>query len=611
MRARLLLVATLLVVPLLTPLAGCGAFGPDPRDAAETFLAAVASGDAEAAGRLTDAPAAATALLRQVRDELKPERVALRVDQVRSGEKDASTASASYSAMWDLGKNRQWRYSGQFNLVTSDTEAGWSVRWSPAVLHPRLGAQQRVKLQVVAPEPAPVVDRTGTPLLTPQTVVTVALDRKRAPNLAEVAAALATALARFDPGITQQSIVAGADAAPPGQPSVVAVLREPDYQSVREKIHDLPGVSFPTQQRLLGPDRDFASTLLPGIRQLVEEQRAGATGWRIVTVDAVGSEAAELAGVPPRPVPTVTTTLDRGVQAAGEDAVDGVAKPAVIVAIQPSTGGILAVAQNAAADAQGALSLVGRYPPGSTFKIVTAAAALQAATVTPDSPVPCPATITIEGRLIPNFDRFDLGTVPLRTAFARSCNTTFARLAADFAPGQLTDAAYQMGLGRDYQIPAVTTLTGQVPSAESRVQRAENGFGQGKVLATPFGMALVASTVAAGGQVPTPALVRGMPTTMTAHPAPPHPGQMLPSGVAGGLRAMMRAVVTQGTGSALAGQPDLHGKTGTAEFSPTGSHGWFVGFRGDLAFATLVVDAGSSGPAVDVSGRFLAGRGQP
>ncbi|MGH3940539.1 MAG: penicillin-binding transpeptidase domain-containing protein [Pseudonocardiaceae bacterium] len=603
MCARLLLAALLPATLLLT---GCGVFGSDPQDAAVGFLDAVASGDAEAAGQLTDDPAAATRSIQLVRDELKPQSVTLTLKETRSGDNSGNTVSASYSAVWDLGENRQWRYDGDLELVPADTEEGWSVRWRPAVLHPRLGAQQRVELSVVGPEPAPVVDRTGMPLLTPQTVVTVALDRGQAPDLPGVAAALAGALQPFDPGITQQSILEGADAAPPGQPSVVAVLREQDYQSVRSRIYDLPGVRFPTQQRLLGPDRNFAAQVLPGIRSAVEEQRAGAAGWRITTVDAVGTEVAELAGQQPRVVPTVTTTIDRSVQAAAEDALERIANPAMIVAIQPSSGEILAVAQNTAADAQGALALIGRYPPGSTFKIVTAVAALQSGTLTPQSPVACPGTTTIEGRLIPNIDRFDLGTVPLHTAFARSCNTTFATLAADFEPGQLTDAAYQMGIGRDYQIPGITTLTGQVPPSESTVQRAENGFGQGQVLTTPFGMALVASTVAGGQQVPTPVLIRGMPTETTGAPAQPVPGE-----VTDGLRMMMREVVTEGTGTALADQGEVHGKTGTAEFSATNSHGWFVGFRDDLAFATLVVDAGASAPAVEASGRFLSALGAP
>jgi cell division protein FtsI/penicillin-binding protein 2 len=453
----------------------------------------------------------------------------------------------------------------------------------------------------VPAQAAPVVDRAGTPLLTAQTVVTVALDRSKSPDLPGVAAQRADALGRFDPQITQQSIIAGADAAPPGQPSAVAMLREQDYQLVRDQIHELPGVSFPTQQRLLGPDRDFASQLVPGIRKTVEEQLATAAGWRIVTVTTAGKEVDTLAGQPPRPVPTVITTVDHGVQVAGENAVDAVPNPAVIVAIQPSTGEILAIAQNSAADAQGAISLTGRYPPGSAFKVVTASAAMQSKAVTLDSPVACPATTAIGDRTVPNDQLIDLGTVPLHTAFARSCNTTFAQLAARLGAGALTDAAYQMGIGIDYDVPGITTVTGQVPPSESTVRRAENGFGQGRVLTSPFGMALMASTVAASGQLPIPVLIRGMSAQTAIEPMGPVPRE-----VADALRVMMREVVTRGTAKTLAGQGQLYGKTGTAEYSPTGAHGWFVGFRGNLAFATLVVDAGSSGPALDVSRRFLS-----
>ncbi|MGH3936249.1 MAG: penicillin-binding transpeptidase domain-containing protein [Pseudonocardiaceae bacterium] len=599
MRRRLLLLVSALQVALLAALsAGCGVFGSDPQDAAAAFLAAVSRGDDAAAGRLTDDPVAASALLQEVRDELKPRRIQLTLVQTRVGDQ---IASASFSAVWDLGKDRQWSYAGNFDLVPSDTDDGWAVRWSPAVLHPRLAAQQRVTLREVPAEPAAVADRAGTPLLTTQTVVTVALDRSKSPDLPGVAARLASALQRIDPRITQQSIIAGVNAAPPGQRGAVAVLREQDYQSVRDQIHELPGVSFPTQQRLLGPDRDFASQLVPGIRTEAEEQLAEAAGWRIVTVTTIGEEVETLASEQPRLVPTMTTTIDRGVQTAAERAVDVVSDPAMIVAIQPSTGEILAVAQNSAADAQGPLSLTGRYPPGSTFKIITASAALQSKTVTLDSPVACPATTVIGERRVPNDQLFDLGTVPLRTAFARSCNTTFAQLAARMAAGALTDAAHQMGIGIDYDVPGITTVTGQAPPSESTVRRAENGFGQGRVLASPFGMALAASTVAASGQFPIPVLIRGMPTGMA-----PGPIESLPREVADSLRVMMREAVTRGTAKVLAGQGQLYGKTGTAEYSDTGAHGWFVGFRGDLAFATLVVDAGSAGPALDVSGRFLS-----
>ena len=76
--------------------------------------------------------------------------------------------------------------------------------------------------------------------------------------------------------------------------------------------------------------------------------------------------------------------------------------------------------------------------------------------------------------------------------------------------------------------------------------------------------------------------------------------------VAEQLRQLMRAVVTSGHAPAVAGLGEVYGKTGTAEFTGEGrSHGWFIGFRGDLAFAVLVVDGGSSSVAVEVAGRFL------
>jgi len=589
---------TVTVALISALLVGCGIFGSDPRDTAAAFLAALARGDAVGAGQLTDNPSAATELIRQVRDELRPQSVKFTLGDTHSGD---HIASASFSAAWNLGRNRLWRYTGGFDLVPAATSGGWSVRWSPAVLHPRLSAQQRLALRVVPADPPAVVDRAGTPLLTWQTVVNVKLDRSKIADLAAVAARLAEALGHFDPSITEQSILAAANAAPAGQPSVVGVLRDNDYQSVRDRIDDLPGVSFPTQRQLLGPDQGFATQLVPGIRGVVEQQLDNAAGWRVVTVNPMGDDVEALVSQQPHALPTVTTTVDRAVQTDAEHAVDAVPNAAMIVALQPSTGEILGVAQNSAADARGPLALTGRYPPGSTFKVVTAVAALEAKQVTVDSPVACPATTIVGERVVPNDHLFDLGTVPLHTAFARSCNTTFAQLAARLAAGALTDAADQMGIGMDYGVAGITTFTGQVPPSESMVRRAENGFGQGRVLASPFGMALVASTVSAGGKLPTPVLIRGIPTHVALGPVAPMPRE-----VADALHVMMREAVTQGTAQGLADQGDLFGQTGIAQDNPTGAHGWFVGFRGDLAFATLVVGAGSSAPALEVSRRFLS-----
>jgi len=595
------LVARLLAVLLsVLSLTSCGLFGgePKPEDAARSFLAALAGGDSAAAGDLTDRPQDAAALLGKIRDALKPTAVRAELDQVRDS--GNGTASASFTATWTLGEGRDWSYPGTFDLRHTDDKAHpWLIRWSPAVLHPKLSAQQSIAMREQPAEPAPIVDRDGAPLLTPQKVVAVLLYREQAPDVPGVAAALAGALTQYDAGITQQAIVDGAAKTAAGNGYQVAVLREPDYRAVKDQIYELPGVRFSAQTRMLPPDRGFATQLLPTVRTAVEGQINGKTGWKVVTLDSAGAEVETLHETPPTPGTTVTTTLSATIQAAAEGALDTVAQQAMIVALQPSTGEVLAVAQNGPADAAGAVALTGRYPPGSTFKIVTASAALQAGAVNPASPVPCPGTTVIDGRLVPNNDRFDLGTVELHTAFAQSCNTTFARLAADLPPAALTDAARQFGLGVDFVMSGATTITGSVPPGESTVARAEAGFGQGTVVASPFGMALAAATVA-HGSMPTPVLIRGTTTTADATPTAPPPAVLDP------LRAMMREVVTTGTARALARTGEVYGKTGTAQFGDgTHSHGWFVGYRGDLAFAVLVVDAGSSAPAVQTASRFL------
>ena len=121
-------------------------------------------------------------------------------------------------------------------------------------------------------------------------------------------------------------------------------------------------------------------------------------------------------------------------------------------------------------------------------------------------------------------------------------------------------------------------------------ERTEDGFGQGKVLVTPFGMALTAATVAAG-ETPTPHLIAGSTTVETGEHPPADPATLE------GLRSMMRLVVTNGTGKEIDGLGEVYGKTGEAEFQG-GSHAWFTGYRGDLAFASLIVGGGSSSYAV-------------
>lgn len=581
---------------LLLPVTGCGVFdsGPEPGEVARSYARAFADGNHDAAARNTDAPENARAALRTARENLDPKKVTASVRDVTEGEGDAPTR-ANVDVSWRFGGGRVWKYRSTMDLVQADE--GWKVRWEPSVIHPKLQAEQQLTRSDQPPSPAPVLSRDGEPLMVPEELVKVQLDTSGDVNA--VVGPLADALREIDPEITRESILKGVRDTPRGQPYSVVTLRRDDYQRVKPRIYQLPGVRFPTEERLVAADRDYAARVLDGISEQLDERIAGKTGWKIASVNSRGDEVEVLHDVPPRPAEAVTATLSGDVQRAAEHAVDSEPKAAMLVAMQPSSGDVLAVAQNEPADAQGPIALTGQYPPGSTFKIATAAAALESGNVRIDTPVQCPATKRFDGRVVPNDHEFDLGTVPLRKAFAESCNTSFAQLAVDQPPRALTDAAKRLGVGVDFDMPGAITITGKVPPANSTVQRAENGFGQGTVLTSPFGMALASATVANGG-MPVPKLVKGERTQANATPQPLSPSTLQQ------LRPMMRAVVIDGTAKAVAGSGEVYGKTGTAQFGDgTHAHGWFVGYRGDLAFAVLLTDAGSSGPAVEAAKRFL------
>ncbi|PSL52894.1 MecA-like transpeptidase family protein [Saccharothrix carnea] len=342
---------------------------------------------------------------------------------------------------------------------------------------------------------------------------------------------------------------------------------------------------------------DFAPVVMGSVRQAVGSLN-GTPGWQVAIVDPAGSSVTVLQEQKPQAAKTMTVTLDPITQSAAQAAVDQVGgQAAMLVAIQPSTGEILAVAQNATAG-NDPLALYGHYEPGSTFKVVTATAVLTGGLATADTPVPCPGKATVGTRQITNDDSFELGTVPLHRAFAASCNTSFSQLAATMPPTALPNAAAYFGLASDFTVAGITTNTGKIPPADSVPARVEAGIGQGQMQATPFGMALVAATVA-NGRTPVPQLIREIPTEGAAPTA-------LPGGVTGALRSMMGEVVTGGTARELAGYGGVRGKTGTAQFGDgTRSHGWFIGYRGDLAFSVLVVNGGSSKVAVAATGTFL------
>ena len=131
-----------------------------------------------------------------------------------------------------------------------------------------------------------------------------------------------------------------------------------------------------------------------------------------------------------------------------------------------------------------------------------------------DEELPCPSNITVAGRKIPNDHDFDLGSVRLEEAFAQSCNTTQAVISDRLGEDDLQRTALELGIGSDFDVPGMTTLTGSVPRTPAGPPRVEASIGQGEVLASPFGIALMQSTVANGGLLVPPQLIQGEQTVV-------------------------------------------------------------------------------------------------
>jgi Penicillin binding protein transpeptidase domain/NTF2-like N-terminal transpeptidase domain len=581
---------SVLICALVLGSAGCSLFSRGgPGDAFRAFADALQRRDSAAAGASTSDSAAATPVIAAMFDGMgKDATVAVKV--VASGDDDNPTAKLDYT--WTFGAGRTFGYEADATAAKAGDD--WHVQWSPSVLHPKLRTGMTFQFSDDKNFLTPVVDRDGQPLLSWQTIGVVTLTRAHLDS----ADPLAAVVQRFDATTTGASINDQFKATQDDTVTVIK-LREQDLAQVADQLAQIPGVAVTKQGALLTANPDLSSPAIDGLSALWQKAIDTTAGWSVNLVDDKGAPTESLTSTPPGDTPPIRTTLDTRLQLLAQQAVATDPRPTVLVAISPTTGGILAAAQNPAADGQGPIAFSGVYPPGSTFKTITTAAALQAGLATPDTPEACPGQVTIENRTIPNENEFDLGTVPLVSAFANSCNTTMAALADRLPADALPKMAKLFGIGVDYVIPGLTTVTGRVPNADTPAQRVENGIGQGTVTVSPFGLAVAEASLGHGSTI-TPALVVDQTTTADT------PSAEIPPAITESLRAMMRQTVTDGTATALRDIDGLGGKTGTAEFGDnTHSHGWFAGIVGDIAFATLVVGGDTSEPAVTVSGDFL------
>ncbi|WP_143448670.1 penicillin-binding transpeptidase domain-containing protein [Kineosporia sp. A_224] len=344
---------------------------------------------------------------------------------------------------------------------------------------------------------------------------------------------------------------------------------------------------------------DAGSGSATGLQRVLADDLGGDEKRSVGVVDVQNKTVAKVVKTFPgsTQVPGVRTTLDVTYQQAATKALAGTRSKAAIVAIDVRTGEVRAVANRPYTGVPPALS--GRYAPGSTFKIVTALAALRNGK-TPSSTVSCPTTINSYGKIFKNHEKAPNRSMSLTEAFADSCNTAFIGLARSLPEGALASAAEDLGFNADQPLP-VASFGGSYPTPKDNAELAASAIGQGRVEASPLQMASVAAAVASG-TYRQPRLVADCSDCVTT-----------PIPEAAKIRPMMRAVVTSGTGTAAAGVPGgaVYAKTGTAEFgsgTALKNHAWFVGWQGTTAFAVFV-DVGASGgeTAAPIAARFLRG----
>jgi cell division protein FtsI/penicillin-binding protein 2 len=343
---------------------------------------------------------------------------------------------------------------------------------------------------------------------------------------------------------------------------------------------------------------------ISGLERAFNDRLAGKPGGSLLAIAADGSTVRTLAKSKPQPGAPVKTTIDPDLQETAVAALAG--RAGGVAVLDARSGDVRALAGQAFSAPQ---------PPGSTFKIVTTTAALEAGAVSLDDEFEITNGVNVGGRFLNNANGEYCGG-SFRQAFAESCNAVFAPLGPKVGNDKLVETAERFGFNSPPTLYA-PQIVQEVEPAESsipteigeEIDLGVSAIGQGEVLATPLEMASVAQAVGNNG-------VR-MPTSIVANEKlrpDAEPVRVMSPKVSDELTELMIGVVTEGTGTAGAiPQAQVAGKTGTAELGPKPGEeesenpvqikdAWFSAFapaeKAKLAVGVLLIEAEAAGGEV-------------
>jgi peptidoglycan glycosyltransferase len=334
----------------------------------------------------------------------------------------------------------------------------------------------------------------------------------------------------------------------------------------------------------------------------------------------------------------VVTTLDLDAQEVADEALGS--SCGAVVALDPRTGKLLVMAsspsfdpnlveerfdriESITADCRPAAPLVNRasaglYVPGSTFKVVTAAAALESKKFTPDSTFVDPGYCTVYGKRVNNFDTTSpFGTIDLTNALAYSVNSVFCNIGKELGAKRILDTAKAFGF---YERPPLETPADErlasglyddgrlfYPKVDANVDAGRMAFGQERMLMTALQNAMVAGAIGVGGRLMEPHVVDRIVAPggkVIERQRPRLIRRAVSKETADAVADMMRLAVERGTGTAaqISGY-SIGGKTGTGETGVPGSNTtWFIAFAGDddespprLAIAVVLQNQSGTG----------------